>query len=30
MGTHKLTLETPEQLTDEVEELLKAAYEQNG
>lgn len=30
MGTHKLTLESAEQLTDEVEELLKAAYEQNG
>lgn len=30
MGTHKLMLETPEQLTDEVEELLKAAYDQNG
>ncbi len=30
MGTHKLTLERPEQLTDEVEELLRRAYEQNG
>jgi predicted transport protein len=30
MGTHKLTLERPEQLTDEVEALLSAAYEQNG
>lgn len=30
MGSHKLTLERPEQLTDEVEELLRVAYEQNG
>lgn len=30
MGSHKLTLERPDQLTDEVEELLKVAYEQNG
>ena len=30
MGTHKLTLETPEQLTDEVEELLRLSYGQNG
>jgi len=30
MGTHKLSLESLEQLTEAVEELLKAAYEQNG
>lgn len=30
MGTHKLMLERTEQLTDEVEELLRLAYEQNG
>ncbi|HET8984554.1 MAG TPA: DUF5655 domain-containing protein [Trueperaceae bacterium] len=30
MGTHKLTLERAEQLTDEVEELLSVAYQQSG
>ncbi len=30
MGNYKLKLETPEQLTPEVEELLRAAYEQSG
>lgn len=30
MGNYKLTLESPDQLTDEVEELLKVAYEQSG
>lgn len=30
MGTHKLTLQRPEQLTDEVEELFRLAYEQSA
>lgn len=30
MGNYKLMLEVPEQLTDEVEELLRVAYEQSG
>jgi len=30
MGSHKLTLERSEQLTDEVEGLLRVAYEQSG
>lgn len=30
MGNYKLTLESPEQLTDEVEGLLRVAYEQGG
>ena len=30
MGTHKLTLERPEQISEQVEELLEVAYQQNG
>jgi predicted transport protein len=29
-GTHKLSLADPQEITDEVERLLRAAYDQNG
>lgn len=29
-ATHRLTLSTPDDISDEVERLLRAAYEQNG